>query len=253
VVNVPPFNDIKVREAVQEAINVPLIASNNYPGSSGLPESMTSNILTGWGYPYSQWPASLQQIYAYNPTQSKQLLAQAGYPNGINTTCEAENTADLNMLQIVKSYLSAVGINMTIQTMDEASWTDLVQTNKKAVGFSYKYWGGLDYSFPPIDQLGIYATGATFNTSIISDSIIDNANTKANTATASLDDVRAACIAVNQEMAQQVYVISLLTPVTHNFQQPSLKGFDAQSGSIPEGTNSGALVGFYAARFWKSQ
>jgi len=47
------------------------------------------------GFPYSQWPASLQAQYAYNPTQAKQLLAAAGYPNGFNTDIVVDSAADM--------------------------------------------------------------------------------------------------------------------------------------------------------------
>ena len=62
--------------------------------------------MTGWGLPYLQWPQSLQQEYAYNPTNAKALLAAAGYPNGFNTTCIQDSAADGNMLLIVQSYFA---------------------------------------------------------------------------------------------------------------------------------------------------
>ena len=82
--------------------------------------------MTGWGFPYSQWPQDLKDQYAYNPTAAKQLLAAAGYPNGFNTDCVVVNTADLDLLQIVKSYFAAIGVNMDIRPMDLASFTSFV-------------------------------------------------------------------------------------------------------------------------------
>jgi peptide/nickel transport system substrate-binding protein len=81
-----PYSDIRVRKALQMAINLPDIAANYYGGTcSPNPLSLSAAGLTGWGYPYSEWPQSLKDEYAYNPTAAKQLLADAGFPNGMKT------------------------------------------------------------------------------------------------------------------------------------------------------------------------
>jgi len=33
--------------------------------------------MKGWGWPYEEWPQELKDEYAYNPTKSKKLLAEA--------------------------------------------------------------------------------------------------------------------------------------------------------------------------------
>ena len=73
----------------------------------------------------------MKDEYAYNPTAAKKLLADAGYPNGFKTNVVASTAADLDLLQIVKSYFAAVGINMEIRTMDSTSWNASVQTGHK--------------------------------------------------------------------------------------------------------------------------
>jgi len=65
------------------AINLPDIAKSYYGGTvSGEPVGLNSPLLKGRATPLSQWPADLQQEYTYNPTKAKQLLADAGYPDG---------------------------------------------------------------------------------------------------------------------------------------------------------------------------
>jgi len=67
-------NSQPVKEALQMAINLPEIAQTYYNGKSeSTPEPLTSGFMNGWGYPFSQWPASLQAQYAYNPTQAKAI------------------------------------------------------------------------------------------------------------------------------------------------------------------------------------
>ena len=99
-----PFNTLNVRIALQEALDLPTIAKTYYNNVvSPYPSTLTSQYLTGIGWPYPDWPASLQAEYAYNPTNAKALLAAAGYPNGFNTNIVVPNTVDAGLLEIIQS------------------------------------------------------------------------------------------------------------------------------------------------------
>jgi len=114
-----PFNDIRIRQAIQQAIDFSTIGKNYYGGTvSGVPAGIVTPAWTGWYIPFAQWPQAQKDEFAYNPTAAKQLLAAAGYPNGFNTTVIAPSNYDLDLLQIYKAYLAAIGINMTIIVTD---------------------------------------------------------------------------------------------------------------------------------------
>ena len=51
----------------------------------------------------------------YDVAMAKQLLTEAGYPNGFKTTLIAQNNADTNMVAAIQSYLGKVGIQCEIQ------------------------------------------------------------------------------------------------------------------------------------------
>ena len=68
---------------------------------------MTSRYMKGWGFPYEEWPQDLKDEYAYNPKAAKKLLADAGFPNGFKTNIVANTAADMQLLQLVKSYFAA--------------------------------------------------------------------------------------------------------------------------------------------------
>jgi ABC-type transport system substrate-binding protein len=120
--DVKPFNDIRVRKAMQMAIDLPAIARNYYSGSADpSPSTLTSNYMKGWGWPYEQWPQDLKDEYAYNPTMAKKLLADAGYPQGFKTNIVADTDGDMELLHIVKSYFSAIGIDMDIRPMEDST------------------------------------------------------------------------------------------------------------------------------------
>ena len=89
--DVAPFNDIRVRKAMQIALDLPGIAENYYKGTvEPYPSTLTSRYMKGWGFPYEEWPQDLKDEYSYNPTAAKKLLADAGYPNGFKTNIIAE-------------------------------------------------------------------------------------------------------------------------------------------------------------------
>jgi peptide/nickel transport system substrate-binding protein len=121
-----PFNDIRVREALTEAIDLPTIAKNYFDGSvPSTPADVMSTSMTGWYTPYTQWPASLQQAYTYNPTNAKALLAAAGYPNGFNTDLDLPNNQDPGLMEIYASYFAAIGVNVKLNIMDPTSFSNL--------------------------------------------------------------------------------------------------------------------------------
>jgi peptide/nickel transport system substrate-binding protein len=244
-----PFKDIKVRQALQMSIDLPTIASTYYGGvADPWPSTIISNYMTGWGFPYNQWPQELKDQYAYNPTAAKQLLASAGYPNGFNTNCVADNGGDLDLLQIVKSYFAAVGVNMTISTMDTPSWVAYVQTGHKQDALAYRNSGSLGNTYEPIRQLNRFKTGYPADFGIVSDPVYD-AFIPAALAANSEDKVKQVIKDACEYAARQHFAISLLCPNAFALCQPWLKGYSGQFAAIASGP-SAYTGGFYAARFW---
>jgi peptide/nickel transport system substrate-binding protein len=246
-----PFNDIRVRKAMQMAIDLPTIASNFYAGTvNPSPQTLTSENVKGWGWPYAQWPQSLKDEYFYNPTAAKKLLADAGYPNGFDTNVVAQSIADLDLLQVVKSYLAAININMDIRVMDSTSWIAFVQTNRKHDQLAYKSTGRLGLNYPPMDAVPVFQTGASGNWCFVTDPVYDAIYNKAVATTSSLDDIKQAMIDIDKRVAEQHYAITLLEPKLYAIYQTWLKGYNGQSNSISGNGAAGVSQYFWLARFW---
>ena len=248
---VAPFTDIRVREAMQESINLPEIAKDYYLGTcSPAPSTMTSNNMgMGWGYPYSTWPASLQAQYAYNPTNAKALLAAAGFPNGFNTDVVADGGGDMGLLQIVQSDFAAIGINMTLRIMPTAQYATFVTTNHQQDALSMRGSGYLGMTFDVDRQMQRFLTGA--NWSNFSDPTCDSLYAQSLAAT-SVTAYQNAFNQMNQYIAQNNFMISLVTTENYYYNQPWLKGFMAQDDSVI-GNSGPRLIGFYCARYWIDQ
>ena len=91
----PPFDDIRVRTAMQLALDNETINDTLFAGlGDTTPYGMIRQARVGFYIPFEEWPQQLKDNYAYDPERAKQLLAEAGYPNGFKTTLEfsPENT-----------------------------------------------------------------------------------------------------------------------------------------------------------------
>lgn len=85
----------------------------------GVPEGLISEKLTGWVLPYDDWSAALQAEYSYNPGKARELLAEAGYPDGFKTKITAANSQeDIELLESIKSQFMEIGVDMEIEMMD---------------------------------------------------------------------------------------------------------------------------------------
>jgi peptide/nickel transport system substrate-binding protein len=119
-----PFAKLKVRQAVQHAINSEAIAKTIYLGEA---EAAKQWIYKDhWGYN----PAVIG--YPYNPAKAKQLLKEAGYPNGFKTKITYITSAqDDQIYTAVQGFLMAVGIEAELETITSPKWTQIALTAGK--------------------------------------------------------------------------------------------------------------------------
>jgi peptide/nickel transport system substrate-binding protein len=113
------FADLRVRQAMNYAVNVPEIIDTILAGSA---------TYTGGPMCPSILGAITSDKYKYNPTLAKQLLTEAGYPNGFKATMwGAKGTASSldEMLQALQSQWKAIGIEVTLDLREVAAFQAL--------------------------------------------------------------------------------------------------------------------------------
>jgi peptide/nickel transport system substrate-binding protein len=227
MVDKKPFDDVRVRTAMQMAIDLKTIAKTHYGGYvDGTPMGMSA--LKGYYTPFSEWPIEVQAGYEYNPEGAKKLLAEAGYPNGFKTTLTVDATSDLDLFQILKSYLSAINIDMEIQTLDPASFSAYTQASKHEIA------GGdaINYNisnYPPLNMLNSHYGGHVrmYNLSHNADPIYDSIVAKAK---ASIDEeeIRKLVIEADMRAITQHWTISISPKVLFCVYQPWLNRFSGE-------------------------
>ena len=246
-----PFTDIRVRKAMQLAMDLPTIAKSFFIGTADpYPQTLTSSYLSGWCWPYQEWPQDLKDEYAYNPTKAKQLLADAGYPNGFKTHVDADIAGGGDLLLVLKSYLAAVNIDMEIRPMDSASWTTLVVGTKKNDGIAFREGSGtLGNINAPIRLVQRDMTGFVGNFTRCSDATFDTFYPRAMAAT-TIDQVKQVVRDANEYVARAHFAISIVQPSTFGFTQPWFKGYTGQYGAEMAGS---PYLANYLGRFWIDQ
>jgi len=113
-----PFDDIRVRQAMQMALNLDEMKDGYYKGyATSVPYGMLGEAMHGYYIPFEEWPEDLKATYTYDPEGAKQLLADAGYPNGFTFTFDV-TVADSDWAQLLKSYWSAIGAEADINVQE---------------------------------------------------------------------------------------------------------------------------------------
>jgi len=248
-----PFNDIRVRKAMQMAIDLPTIARDYFQGLvEPYPSTLLSNYLSrsmkGWGFPYEEWPKDLKDEYAYNPAAAKQLLADAGFPKGFKTNIVVDISSDMELFKRVVSYFTDVGIEMEVRPMESNACTDFVEARKHDQ-LVYRLYGPLGHTYAPFQAITRLNTHTNANIMMVNDPVMDNYYPKAKAA-ASEDEFKKIMRDMNEHVARQHFAISLLQPIEYALCQPWIKGYNGQIHSIWMGVGGPSRLSLYGARFW---
>jgi len=114
-----PFYDERVRKAVSYAINT---------------DEIIEALFHGYGIKTNQWCTEESEFYnpeievqPYNPKKAKDLLAEAGYPDGFSTILTTPSQTILtDMIQIIGEQLAAVGIDVKLRPIEGAGYVNYI-------------------------------------------------------------------------------------------------------------------------------
>ncbi|WP_261641647.1 glutathione ABC transporter substrate-binding protein GsiB [Erwinia mallotivora] len=168
-----PFDNVKVREALNYAINRQALVKVAFAGYATPATGVVPQAIQ-----YSQsYPAA-----EYNPAKARQLLKEAGFPNGFTTTLWSSHNHSTaqKVLQFTQQQLAQVGIKATVTAMDAGQRSAEVEgkgQKESGVRLFYTGWsastGEANWALTPL-----FATQSwpptIFNTAFYSNPQVDN-------------------------------------------------------------------------------
>jgi len=157
-----PLANLQVRQALSMATDFNSIATDVYGGGDilGWPVGRGNPEYT----PLSGESAAVQALFSDNPTQAKQLLASAGYPNGFTTTLaiDAAVPIEADDAQIIAADWAQIGVTVQIQSLSNAAL--VAQKNADTYTGYLAYPIAVASALTPISWYQGTATGPNYKT-----------------------------------------------------------------------------------------
>jgi peptide/nickel transport system substrate-binding protein len=119
------LSNLQVRQALMIGTDLTSIAKLVYGGGEIQDWPFGSNVP---GYtPLDQLPASQKQLYTYNPTLAKQMIADAGYPNGFKMVIDSgTDSTSQDISSALVSNWAQIGVTATITSLDSTALNVLI-------------------------------------------------------------------------------------------------------------------------------
>ena len=223
----PPFDDVRVRRAMQMALDNDTIAATVFKGQAlSTPQGVIGRALTDYIVPFEEWPEDLQNAYSYDPEGAEALLDEAGYPRGadgvrFSVPVQLSNTYNNDYLPISKEYWRAIGVEVADELMDGAEFVNRLD-NGQLYGLSPAISGT---PYHPLSSLQWQEPGAKWNRGQFDDPIYNDLLAKARAAT-TLDELKTTSRDADYYLIQQHwYTWGPISP-NFNFSQPWVQGFN---------------------------
>lgn len=167
----PPFSDRRVRRAMNLAVNQKEIVELFYGGHA---ELMAFPQHPGFGdyfQPLEEMPASVQELFDYNPQKARALLEEAGYGDGFEVPVQVCSCSPghMDMIPLLEKYYSDIGVQLTIQPLEYASFLSMMTTRNHSPG----YFMSTAHVNPTTTLRKNFVTGQLWNPSLYSNPEFD--------------------------------------------------------------------------------
>jgi peptide/nickel transport system substrate-binding protein len=166
-----PFKDIRVRRALNMAVNKQEIVASQYGGHAELFAYPQHPDYAGYFEPLDSMPENIKELYVYNPEKAKKLLAEAGFPKGFSFKMQvnAASPDHMELAPLIAAYLEQVGVKAEIVPTDYSAYLSALTGRTHAAGFLMDN----GHTNPTTTIRKSLGTGQTYNPSGWSDPKLD--------------------------------------------------------------------------------
>ena len=225
-----PYNDIRVRHAMQMALDLESMNATYGQGyGDTIPRGMVGREFKEAMTPFEEWPAQLKGYYTYDPAGAEKLLDEAGYPRGADgirfkSTYVHFPRFDLSWVELSAAYWREIGIDVVIDTPTDAEYNARV----KAGDFDLIH-GVAGVKADPLNQISGFYTAHNGNLSGVSDAQYDTWYDGAQTS-ATLDEAYALVKKLDYRIAEEHWQIWGPLFPAFTVHQPWVIGYNAEGG-----------------------
>lgn len=166
-----PFDDIRVRRALNIAVNQQEIIDTFMEGEGNLVNYPFPFSFPTVHTPMKDLPPEAQELYTYNPEKAKKMLADAGYPNGFTFKAQIANNEQINLDigSMVVAHLAKAGVTLILEPMDYTSYRSMMLKKKHGPGYFFSN----DHGNPFATIRKNFVTGQAWNPYMFADKYLD--------------------------------------------------------------------------------
>ncbi|MBQ8562689.1 MAG: ABC transporter substrate-binding protein [Firmicutes bacterium] len=126
-----------VRQAISHAINKEDIIAAQLEGYGAAADTLVPSSIGGHNSDITG--------YEYDVEKAKDLLAEAGYPDGFDITLTLRTGLHDLAAQIIQANLKEIGINVTINAMEASAFSEATNANQSELFIAYRGSSNADY------------------------------------------------------------------------------------------------------------